>query len=208
MNLVSRLNFRQNWPLLAAGVALLIAWIGSQYVIKWQPGYYASQDPTSHQYINYPKLISEYSPSYYELLVTVALIAGIVLILRFARHRRILAIMAGIGMIVANCLWGYAWANAFFRDGIVLWHQETIQFNGNIYQLAHAVGSASGLDVAIDDYYVYKCDSAGIECKYLDHSLESFIADSAHFVIDTKDNSLYLQYVPFFGDRKILIAQN
>lgn len=211
------------WVLaLALGCSLVaFAWILVPPRHDGQVPEYSPHISDLQEKINYPALIDKYDgeDNFFNHLTVRGLLGFIalmviapILMVIFAKAKRVERAAVLLPFILPGMFvtcWGTIVGcrlsfEGFFSDWTYLEHMATVEFDGHIYQLAHATGMAGGWDVSIDELYVYQCDLNGVDCIYLDHVPQrlyrdnrpiAYMADpnNASFVIDQKHDQLQVR---------------
>jgi hypothetical protein len=202
MIILNRLRLRDNWPLLAMIVVWFLAFQIHQGLIHRRSVF---SDPQPGWTANYPKLLSEHTPGPSGVQYVLFILFSLILLWGFISQRSKSRLFIVLLVLLTNIGLCRTLSQTLFTDGTSLENIQTFYFGNHSYNLTRAHTLAGGADVSWSEYFVFKCDEAGVQCTLINSFMYDYAFDytfiPAKLFVNNNENQLYIQ----FGDEQFLI---
>lgn len=207
-------NPRYAMLLVAIGCSVLAYfWMQNlPYESSTQPEYWPHMwSSEAHEPVNYPELLERFDsltiPSDGVLirsllsLLGMGFIAALLLIVARAELSLLVVILLLPGFCYMCLFTGGAYlGTVLFVDYTHLEHVDTVEFYGHVYHLTHATGMAGGMDVSIDELYVYECEPTGVTCN--------FVSAVPHYFSVPMDDPRHSLFLKHLADARFAISED
>jgi hypothetical protein len=209
VQLLTRLNLRQNWPLVVAVTTCLILYLlFSISTSQATSPYYHYQIGDKVEYSALFSLYNKRTVDYPAFLVITTVIAALISLLGLLRSPRYKALLS-IFFVILTLWWaGKICGDTLPRGGSILKNIQSITFNQSGYRLTLLSNLPVDLDWVEQFFLVYKCEINSDKCTLFQSFQDEKYqfpgkSSEASLIADPNTSALYLQ----INDDKTLIAR-